>query len=92
MSTRKQKSKIMDYVDIDVEVTERIYFEDIIQDIPSGLLIEELECRDIKIQDPNNVQFLDDTKDNNRRELCRMLGLNMHISKWEVMEEIARRL
>lgn len=82
----------MDYVDIDVEVTERVYFDDIIHDIPSGLLIEELECRDIKIQDPNNVQFLDDTKDNNRRELCRMLGLNMHVDKEGVLDEIASRL
>lgn len=82
----------MDYVDIDVEVTERVYFDDIIHDIPSGLLMEELERRDIKIQDPNNVQFLDDTKDNNRRELCRMLGLNMHVDKEGVLDEIASRL
>ena len=48
MSTRKQKSKIMDYVDIDVEVTERVYFDDIIHDIPSDILVKELERRDIK--------------------------------------------
>ena len=82
----------MDYVDIDVEVTERVYFDDIIHDIPSDILVKELERRDIKIHDPNNVQFLDDIKDNNRRELCRLLGLNMHISKEVVLDEIASRL
>ena len=81
-----------DYFQVEIDTTHDVYFEDIMDNIPSPLIIEECKTRGLSVQTSESSDFLQGNSDENRRELCRLLELNMHTSKEEVINEIKTKL
>ena len=73
----------------EVQLSETIYFCDIIDQVSDELLLKELDSRGLV---PVSKEFLSGNSDENRRELCKLLELNMQTSKEKVINEIKTKI
>ena len=78
------------YITIEYEGTKRVDVEDVLCEVSEDVLKQEAMDRGIKIYDDS--PSFDSHKDNNRRRLCELLGLNYHTSKEEIINELKTRL
>ena len=82
------------YITIEYEGTERVDVEDVLCEVSDDVLKQEAAERGL-IKDDESVcdtPFFDNHKDNNRRRMCELLGLNYHTSKEEIINELKARL